>query len=100
MTAWRPTPALVRASLIALVGLGVRQLSVGARSVPLVKRIVRGISVAVAEAAAEAAVGFGGGGAAAAEGVQAATGAGGTAFGSGAIIDITSVTSVAGRNLA
>ena len=54
-------------------------------------------AAAVAEAAAEAAWGFGGGVAAAAEGVQAATGAGGTAFGSGAIIDITSV---AGRNLA
>ena len=39
----------------ALVGLGVRQLSVGARSVQLVKRIVRGISVEVAEAAATAA---------------------------------------------
>ena len=47
-------------------------------------------AAAVAEAAAEAAWGFGGGVAAAAEGVQAATGAGGTAFGSGAIIDITS----------
>ena len=52
-------------------------------------------AAAVAEAAAEAAWGFGGGVAAAAEGVQAATGAGGTAFGSGAIIDITSV---AGRS--
>ncbi len=40
----------------ALIGLGVRQLSVSPRSVPLVKRIVRGISVAVAEAAAQAAL--------------------------------------------
>jgi len=40
----------------ALIGLGVRELSVAARSVPLVKRIVRGISVAVAEEAALAAV--------------------------------------------
>jgi phosphotransferase system enzyme I (PtsI) len=40
----------------ALIGLGVRQLSVAPRSVPLVKRIVRGISVAVAEEAASAAV--------------------------------------------
>jgi phosphotransferase system enzyme I (PtsI) len=40
----------------ALIGLGVRQLSVAPRSVPLVKRIVRGISVAVAEEAAKAAV--------------------------------------------
>lgn len=40
----------------ALIGLGVRQLSVAARSVPLVKRIVRGISVAVAKEAADAAV--------------------------------------------
>lgn len=43
----------------ALIGLGVRQLSVAPRSVPLVKRIVRGISVAVAEEAAEAAVASG-----------------------------------------
>jgi phosphotransferase system enzyme I (PtsI) len=39
----------------ALVGLGVRQLSVAPRSVPLVKRIVRGISAAHAEQAAVAA---------------------------------------------
>jgi phosphotransferase system enzyme I (PtsI) len=43
----------------ALIGLGVRQLSVAPRSVPLVKRIVRGISVKVAEAAANAAVASG-----------------------------------------
>jgi phosphotransferase system enzyme I (PtsI) len=36
----------------ALIGLGVRQLSVAPRSVPLVKRIVRGISAAEAEKAA------------------------------------------------
>src|SRR5439155_8553826 len=41
---------------IALIGLGLRQLSVAPRSVPLVKRIVRTISVAVAEDAAMAAV--------------------------------------------
>lgn len=40
----------------ALVGLGVRQLSVSPRSVPLVKRIVRGISVRLAEEAAGAAL--------------------------------------------
>src|SRR5262249_58241634 len=40
----------------ALIGLGVRQLSVAPRSVPLVKRIVRGISVAIAEEAASAAL--------------------------------------------
>lgn len=40
----------------ALIGLGVRQLSVSPRSVPLVKRIVRGISVALAEEAAAAAL--------------------------------------------
>jgi phosphotransferase system enzyme I (PtsI) len=40
----------------ALIGLGVRQLSVAARSVPLVKRIVRGVSVQVATEAAEAAL--------------------------------------------
>src|SRR5262249_57138323 len=39
----------------ALIGLGVRQLSVAPRSVPLVKRIVRGISVAAAHDAATAA---------------------------------------------
>jgi phosphotransferase system enzyme I (PtsI) len=37
---------------VALIGLGVRQLSVAPRSVPLVKRIVRGISAAEAEKAA------------------------------------------------
>jgi phosphotransferase system enzyme I (PtsI) len=42
---------------VALIGLGVRQLSVAPRSVPLVKRIVRSISVALAEEAASAAVG-------------------------------------------
>ena len=41
---------------VALIGLGVRQLSVGPRSVPLVKRIVRSISVAMAEEAANAAL--------------------------------------------
>jgi phosphotransferase system enzyme I (PtsI) len=40
----------------ALIGLGVRQLSVSPRSVPLVKRIVRGISVELAEEAARAAL--------------------------------------------
>ena len=40
----------------ALIGLGVRQLSVAPRSVPLVKRIVRSISVAMAEEAANAAL--------------------------------------------
>jgi phosphotransferase system enzyme I (PtsI) len=40
----------------ALIGLGVRQLSVAPRSVPLVKRIVRGISLKAAEAAANAAL--------------------------------------------
>jgi len=39
----------------ALIGLGVRQLSVAPRSVPLVKRIVRAISVAAAQEAANAA---------------------------------------------
>jgi phosphotransferase system enzyme I (PtsI) len=39
----------------ALIGLGVRQLSVAPRSVPLVKRIVRCISVEVAEEASKAA---------------------------------------------
>ena len=43
----------------ALIGLGVRQLSVAPRSVPLVKRIVRSISVEVAEEAAKAAVAVG-----------------------------------------
>ena len=40
----------------ALIGLGVRQLSVAPRSVALVKRIVRGISVSLAEEAAAAAL--------------------------------------------
>ncbi|MEO6866026.1 MAG: phosphoenolpyruvate--protein phosphotransferase [Gemmatimonadaceae bacterium] len=40
----------------ALIGLGVRQLSVGAHSVALVKRVIRGISVDVARAAAESAM--------------------------------------------
>ena len=40
----------------ALIGLGVRQLSVSPRSVSLVKRIVRGISVSLAEEAAAAAL--------------------------------------------
>jgi phosphotransferase system enzyme I (PtsI) len=43
----------------ALIGLGVRQLSVAPRSVQLVKRIVRSISVEVAEEAAKAAVAAG-----------------------------------------
>ncbi len=40
----------------ALIGLGVRQLSVGAQSVAMVKRVIRGISVDVATAAAESAM--------------------------------------------
>ena len=40
----------------ALIGLGVRQLSVSPRSVSVVKRIVRGISAATAEEAATAAL--------------------------------------------
>jgi phosphotransferase system enzyme I (PtsI) len=40
----------------ALIGLGVRQLSVAARSVPLVKRIIRGVSARVATDAADAAL--------------------------------------------
>jgi phosphoenolpyruvate-protein phosphotransferase (PTS system enzyme I) len=40
----------------ALIGLGLRNLSVAPRSVPLVKRIVRGISVKAAEEAANAAL--------------------------------------------
>jgi phosphoenolpyruvate-protein phosphotransferase (PTS system enzyme I) len=40
----------------ALIGLGVRSLSVAGRAVPLVKRIVRGVSVSVAAEAAEAAL--------------------------------------------
>jgi phosphotransferase system enzyme I (PtsI) len=43
----------------ALIGLGVRQLSVAPRSVPLVKRLMRNISVAAAEEAAKAAVAVG-----------------------------------------
>ena len=42
--------------VFALIGLGVRQLSVGPRAVPLVKHIVRGISVELAVEAAEAAL--------------------------------------------
>jgi phosphotransferase system enzyme I (PtsI) len=40
----------------ALIGLGVRQLSVSPRSVALVKRLVRGVSVSVAQDAAQAAL--------------------------------------------
>jgi len=40
----------------ALIGLGVRQLSVAARSVPIVKRIVRGVSAEKAREAAMAAL--------------------------------------------
>jgi phosphoenolpyruvate-protein phosphotransferase (PTS system enzyme I) len=40
----------------ALIGLGVRQLSVSPRSVSMVKRIVRGIAVSLAEEAADAAL--------------------------------------------
>ena len=40
----------------ALIGLGVRSLSVAGRAVPLVKRIVRGVSVHVAAEAANAAL--------------------------------------------
>jgi phosphotransferase system enzyme I (PtsI) len=40
----------------ALIGLGVRQLSVAPRSVPLVKRIVRGVTFAQAQLAASAAL--------------------------------------------
>ena len=40
----------------ALIGLGVRSLSVAARSVPLVKAIVRGVSAEVAREAAQAAL--------------------------------------------
>ncbi len=43
----------------ALIGLGIRQLSVAAQSVPLVKRVVRGVSVDVARAAADAAMSAG-----------------------------------------
>jgi phosphotransferase system enzyme I (PtsI) len=41
----------------ALIGLGVRSLSVAARSVPLVKAIVRGVSAQIAAEAAQAALG-------------------------------------------
>jgi len=44
---------------IVLIGLGVRELSVAPRSVPLVKRLVRNISAAVAEQAAQAAMAAG-----------------------------------------
>lgn len=40
----------------ALIGLGVRQLSVAGRSVPLVKRILRGVSASIAAEAANAAL--------------------------------------------
>jgi phosphotransferase system enzyme I (PtsI) len=40
----------------ALIGLGVRELSVAARSVPLVKRILRGVSARIATDAADAAL--------------------------------------------
>jgi phosphotransferase system enzyme I (PtsI) len=40
----------------ALIGLGVRSLSVAGRAVPLVKRVIRGVSVAVAAEAATAAL--------------------------------------------
>ncbi len=43
----------------ALIGLGVHELSVAARSVPLVKRIVRGVSARVASEAAMAALATG-----------------------------------------
>ena len=39
-----------------MIGLGLRQLSVSPRAVPLVKRVVRGMSVAIAEEAARAAL--------------------------------------------
>jgi phosphoenolpyruvate-protein phosphotransferase (PTS system enzyme I) len=42
--------------VFALIGLGVRQLSVAPRAVPLVKHIIRGISVKLAEEAATAAL--------------------------------------------
>ena len=35
----------------ALIGLGVRQLSVAPQSVPLVKRVIRGVSASVAASA-------------------------------------------------
>ena len=40
----------------ALIGLGIRQLSVNPRAVPLVKRIIRGLSAAFAAEAAGAAL--------------------------------------------
>jgi phosphotransferase system enzyme I (PtsI) len=40
----------------ALIGLGVRSLSVAGRAVPLVKRVIRGVSVSVAAEAATAAL--------------------------------------------
>ena len=40
----------------ALIGLGVRSMSVAGRAVPLVKRIIRGVSVEVASEAAQAAL--------------------------------------------
>jgi phosphotransferase system enzyme I (PtsI) len=43
----------------ALIGLGVRQLSVAGRSVPLVKRILRGVSARIAAEAANAALATG-----------------------------------------
>jgi signal transduction protein with GAF and PtsI domain len=43
----------------ALIGLGLRQLSVSSRSVPVVKRIVRGVTAEGARAAAESALALG-----------------------------------------
>jgi len=43
-------------SAFCLVGLGLRHFSVAPRSVPLVKRVVRGLSIAIAEEAARAAL--------------------------------------------
>lgn len=43
----------------ALIGLGVRQLSVAPQSVPLVKRVIRGVSVDIATRAAEDAMATG-----------------------------------------
>jgi phosphoenolpyruvate-protein kinase (PTS system EI component) len=40
----------------ALIGLGVRELSVAPRSVPMVKQIIRGVSAEIAREAAAAAV--------------------------------------------
>jgi phosphotransferase system enzyme I (PtsI) len=40
----------------ALIGLGIRQLSVAPRSVPLMKRIVRGMRFSQAQAAAQTAL--------------------------------------------